>query len=301
MLVMKEPVGILKDFSDIYNDGLRIERITNKSRRSKLERLRRDLGVDFYNLQNDMESITEFANKYMAYNTRMTAVLSQDGRITPLDGMRDGILGMSDGERMVSLLVNDPQLLFSAGSEYETDLDKKKISKGLRQEFENNEVSLSKNSSVLVQEEGDKLNIYAGGNEKIYIIRKEEGSKLNIYLCEHEFFKTIADKVLVGEGLTKVQLDHVKKRFWGTMRQQEIENGKWILRHSSSWGNFGIHRALYDWVIKVSQGLIPIQRCEAKGCKTKEIFLSRGGTKRFCSNACKMRDWRRKQGKAAAV
>ena len=72
------------------------------------------------------------------------------------------------------------KLLFSIGSEHQTDLDSENISAGLRQEFENNGCPLSQNATVLVQKQGSGWRIDDSDNEQTYIIRKE-GSELDIY------------------------------------------------------------------------------------------------------------------------
>jgi elongation factor Ts len=131
-------------------------------------------------------------------------------------------------------------LLFSAErkpEEYRIDLDSEKIPRGLRQEFEDNKISLSQNSTVSVKDKGSNWLITdKGGNKKkTYFVREAE-DKLKIYsqwkpegvvdkivegrlqkffsnvcLMEQEFIKdsdkTIGDLVLekistIGENIT---------------------------------------------------------------------------------------------------
>lgn len=71
-------------------------------------------------------------------------------------------------------------LLFSIDSKkFQSDLDKGTISEGFQQEFENNQISLSKNTTVSVEEKDHRWLINDKDNNQTYTVRKEE-DQLNI-------------------------------------------------------------------------------------------------------------------------
>lgn len=72
-----EPEGVMKVFQDIYNDKELISHVRNKSLRTKLERLRAEMGVDFYNIdQENFEKFEEFAGKYIPQRAQLGLSLS---------------------------------------------------------------------------------------------------------------------------------------------------------------------------------------------------------------------------------
>jgi len=74
----------------------------------------------------------------------------------------------------------DPTELFSIDSKkFQSDLDKGTISEDLRQEFKNNWLDLSENTTISVKEKGRIWLINDKDNEQTYAVRKEE--RLNIY------------------------------------------------------------------------------------------------------------------------
>ncbi|MBC8459219.1 MAG: T9SS type A sorting domain-containing protein [Deltaproteobacteria bacterium] len=70
------------------------------------------------------------------------------------------------------------KFLFSVDLKFQSDLDNDIVSEDLRQEFENNGISLSDNITVSIEEKGSRWLII--DKNKVYPVRKEE-SKLNIY------------------------------------------------------------------------------------------------------------------------
>jgi len=88
-------------------------------------------------------------------------------------------------------------LLFSVNQEYQTELDKKNLPDKLRQEFTNNEITLSQNPTVSVKKIGNTWQIK--DENQIYTVKKEK-DKLNIY-------KSTLDDIYVmifGPALPKV-------------------------------------------------------------------------------------------------
>jgi type II secretory pathway component GspD/PulD (secretin) len=73
------------------------------------------------------------------------------------------------------------KLLFGIELEHQTDLDNGNISEDLRQEFGNSGILLSRDATVLIEEESSRWLVTDSGRE--YHIREEE-SKLNIYESE---------------------------------------------------------------------------------------------------------------------
>ena len=101
-------------------------------------------------------------------------------------------------------------LMFSVKPDAQTDLDNGNISKGLRQEFKDNKVSLAKNAPVLVKESGSRWLIK---DKLIYTVRKKE-DKLSVY-------KGGVPHVM------KMTRDYLKRYLW------------WVFMDiNSAWGKF---------------------------------------------------------------
>ena len=94
-------------------------------------------------------------------------------------------------------------LLFSVDSTFQGDLDKGTIPKGLQQEFEDNEIQLANNATLLIQEKGTKYLILSNG--KKYRISKEQ-EKLNIYTDAILENATLESADLRGAYLTNANL-----------------------------------------------------------------------------------------------
>jgi len=71
---------------------------------------------------------------------------------------------------------------FDLSLEFQSDLDERTISKELRQEFQDNGISLSENSDVSIIKTGSKWLI--GDTDKTYVIRRK-GNELKIYTNIH--------------------------------------------------------------------------------------------------------------------
>jgi len=86
--------------------------------------------------------------------------------------------------------------LFSVELEFESDLDNHIISEELRQEFKENQTSLSQHITVSAEQEGSAWVITDNLNE--YLVRKEKG-RLNIYLSPYRT-GTVPRDYLVGKA-----------------------------------------------------------------------------------------------------
>jgi signal peptidase I len=71
---------------------------------------------------------------------------------------------------------------FDISSEFQSDLDRGEMSQGIRQEFENNGITLSKNAGITIQVSSSKWLI--GDTDKTYTILKK-GGKLKVYKSLH--------------------------------------------------------------------------------------------------------------------
>ena len=73
---------------------------------------------------------------------------------------------------------------------------------------------------------------------------------------------------------------------WRLTREFYVNPGYDIILH-----------AAYEWVIRLSNGEVQIDRCTSDPCNN--IFMvTRGGSKqKYCSNTCKVRAFRRREGK----
>jgi len=74
----------------------------------------------------------------------------------------------------------DSSPLFSIGLDFQTHLDSRRISDGLREAFESNGASLSPSCTVLPLEKGNKWMIMDRESQQRYTVKKEE-EKLNVY------------------------------------------------------------------------------------------------------------------------
>ena len=72
-------------------------------------------------------------------------------------------------------------LLSSIGLALQVDLDSGVVSRGLRNELEQDEISLSQNVTVLIEKRDSRWRIVDAKNKKTYTVRKE-ADKLNLYL-----------------------------------------------------------------------------------------------------------------------
>lgn len=75
--------------------------------------------------------------------------------------------------------------LFTIDPKFQDELSLNNISEGLRQEFKNQEIVLSKNTIISTAKEGQQWLIKDKDNTKNYNVRKERG-KLNIYIQTYE-------------------------------------------------------------------------------------------------------------------
>ena len=91
--------------------------------------------------------------------------------------------------------LDDKDLLFSIGLEYQSDFEKKMLSDGLMQEFEKNGHALSKNVNILKwgmwgkDEKPTRWLIIDNGNEKIYVIMID--SQINVHLYRNPFISNL--------------------------------------------------------------------------------------------------------------
>jgi len=114
---------------------------------------------------------------------------------------------------------NLPQLLFSVGLEYQTDLDKDNIFDNLKQKFKENKILLSQNVTVSIEEKYSKWLITDKDNKKTYPVKKEK-DKLNIYLPQK--IKVLVVDVKFKSGYSaKVIVETIKRMY--SERGQEVD------------------------------------------------------------------------------
>ena len=102
----------------------------------------------------------------------------------------DVIIRAIAGQNVPAMLVK--QSLFSVELEFESDLDNRIISEELRQEFEENQISLSEHVTVSVERQGSAWVITDNWNE--YFVRKEE-DRLNIHIEQKQALKQVEIRV----------------------------------------------------------------------------------------------------------
>jgi len=110
-------------------------------------------------------------------------------------------------------------------------------------------------------------------------------------------FKTITDKVIEKEKLTDHELHIINYWLCGKIEQDGNESSGYILKKNYvAFQSFGMIRALYEWIFLVSRGLADVRRCQAGGCNKLFIPYKPGAIEQiYCSKACKMREYRRRQ------
>ena len=110
-------------------------------------------------------------------------------------------------------------------------------------------------------------------------------------------FRTITDKVIAKEKLTDDELQIINYWLCGKIEQGGNDSSGYVLKKNYvAFQNFGMIRALYEWVFLVSRGLADVGRCQAGGCNKLFIPYKPGAIEQiYCSKACKMREYRRRQ------
>ncbi len=203
---------------------------TNKSLQRKLETLRNNMAVDFYNLKYDKKAISEFANKYAIDNQRLKTDHSDCGI----------------GESFITGFIDTG---------------------------------------------GDRLIMDAFTGKSNH--------------DEQKTFRRIVDKIMSNEKLTQSELDHISMQYLGKVEQYQIGNSTeahhWQLGVDSqliSLKNYCIIKAIYEWVILLTRGFVKINRCEEQTCKKLYIPTAKGREQKYCSNACKMKSFRRQNKKS---
>ena len=148
-------------------------------------------GIDSKKFQSDLDKGTisedlrqEFGNKGIYLSQYTTASIKVEDKEWMIDEAGYGqtyTIGKEDGQlKIYERTKLDPTELFSVDSKkFQSDLDKGTISEGFQQEFENNQISLSKNTTVSIEEEDRRWMITDKDNGQTYTVRKEE--RLNIY------------------------------------------------------------------------------------------------------------------------
>ena len=132
----------------------------------------------------------EMKEKGMESTCQQSVFYEAEGRIE-LKGVVGAPAIIDDGENRIEALfityyrkedrIFASGLLFSVGMDAQSDLDNGAISEGLRQDFKNNNISLSADATVSKEESGIGWSITDGG--KTYVIRKEE-DKLSIFASD---------------------------------------------------------------------------------------------------------------------
>ena len=236
----QKKVDIKDEFYEIYSD---IDRTAGlpKAKKQRLERLRNQMAVDFYNLKEDDDNdISEFAEKYTYRNYQM-----------PND---KGTLG----EQWVRLMIGE-----------------------LKNRLYN------KDKGYKLKEHEELLDDF------------KEDQLIRTVLKHHEMFKTIVDNIIDVKKIPPTQIAYIKNKYYGQITQ-DFHEGRYRLHQTavfplaSSWV---LERALYEWVMLLSRGMINVNRCEENTCQKLYIPTAKGREQKYCSNACKMRSYRRQSKK----
>lgn len=111
-----------------------------------------------------------------------------------------------------------------------------------------------------------------------------------------EMFNTITDKVIAKEELTQEELQVINNWLCGYISQNKKDSGGFILlkQYVVVW-HFGMIKALYEWIVLVSQGQVDVSRCEAPGCNKLFIPDKRGIKQIYCGATCKKRAFRHRK------
>jgi len=107
----------------------------------------------------------------------------------------------------IPVSINPEKLLFNINPDFQTDLDNRKISAELQQEFQNKGFSLTQSAMVSIEKKDSKWLITRDDKNR-YIVRKEKDKnidhedydKLNIYREDYKRFTHHSSRIQVGEG-----------------------------------------------------------------------------------------------------
>jgi hypothetical protein len=106
-------------------------------------------------------------------------------------------------------------------------------------------------------------------------------------------FKTITDKAISGLEFDENELKVIKNWLLGDFEQGKNNDGRFVLsRIYMPFNNFGMIRALYEWVYLVSSGAVDVKVCEAGGCNKLFLPDGRGKEQIYCGATCKKRAFR---------
>lgn len=138
---------------------------------------------------------------------------------------------------------------------------------------------------------------YEIGEHEILLNRIDQDNYYEILLKNQEIFITIVDKVIEGQKLSKDELAYIQEKFFGLIIQSRLDSGCYQLNHTTFFplASFWVlNRALYEWVLLLSRGLVSINRCKEPTCKRLYIPTARGHDQKYCKNSCKMKSFRKK-------
>lgn len=169
---------------------------------------------------------------------------------------------------------------FNAELEYQTALSNGNIPEGLRQEFDNNGISLSKNATVAFEETDGTCLIVDKNSKSVYPVYREEG-KL-----------TISDsKVYTVSNAQEVP----RMISFGEYKFNEVMTPA----DGNQWGK--CQYCLYSDILHWLKGDIEIKCCELEECNNIFTITPGGHKQKYCSKAHKMKVYRKRRKQPAAV
>ena len=135
-------------------------------------------------------------------------------------------------------------------------------------------------------------NLYKADDISIGVVEgtSKRNTTRHLLRGEQQYFRAITDKILAGKKLTEEQLKNINYHLLYTFKQVKCLDDCYKIEQSSNVPD-EIYKALYEWVIFLSRGLVKVKRCEE--CGRLYIPTARGHDQKYCKNSCKMKSFRR--------
>ena len=120
---------------------------------------------------------------------------------------------------------------------------------------------------------------------------------------EQLIYRAVVDKLIRGEELSKDEIHHISMRINDVALQVSKYKDDWYfsLLPVGKTITEGALRVAYQWVFLLRHGYAKVKRCALKGCTNIFIVRSAGHTKRFCTEACKAKSYRRRKKLASST
>ena len=109
-------------------------------------------------------------------------------------------------------------------------------------------------------------------------------------------FKIVLDQVLAGEHITDEGIKYIEHNLYGFIHQVwDQEAQRWHMEAYKPEQISQILRATCEFLYLLSNDEVEVGRCGADDCAKIFVKNNPGSEQLYCSKACKMREYRRRQ------